>query len=223
VQLYLLGAFYNVRPTTVISSLLIDTLTTYIPFRLLRPLSPAHAASASPQSVAVANREIVTDWSIQAATTLLAASIYSVVLYTAYVTYLPVYLVTYFSGIHSIAAAHSASPITLLPLTLLFGLASKTFIFTPAAAAPDAPAAAFDPATATLAETFWYNVWGFGAHSKVVIKRTLAVVMLSGVNTLLQTLVTVRGVEPAGAMAYSGIWAVAAGITGAVLGVVGAV
>jgi hypothetical protein len=183
--------------------------------------------SVSAPSVAVANREIVTDFSIQASTTFLAASIYSVVLYFSYVTFLPVCLVTYFSNITSIAAAHSATPITLLPLTLVLGLATKTFIFTPAAAATpsraEAKAAAFDPVTATLAETFWYNVWGYSARTKVVIKRTLAVVVVSGVNTFVQTFVTVRGVEATGALVYSGVWAVAAGITGAMLGVVGAV
>jgi hypothetical protein len=183
--------------------------------------------SVSAPSVAVANREIVTDFSIQASTTFLAASIYSVVLYFSYVTFLPICLVTYFSNITSIAAAHSATPITLLPLTLVLGLATKTFIFTPAAAATPsrakAKAAAFDPVTATLVETFWYNVWGYSARTKVVIKRTLAVVVVSGVNTFVQTFVTVRGVEATGALVYSGVWAVAAGITGAMLGVVGAV
>lgn len=226
-QLYLLGTFYNVRPATVISSLLIDTLTTYVPFRLLRPLSLAHSASSSQRSVAIANKDIVTDYTIQSFTTILAATIYSVTLYTAYVTYLPVYLVTYFEGIPSVAATHSATPIALLPLTLLFGLAAKSFIFTPAVAASpslaDAKAAAFNPATATLSETFWYNVWGFSPKTKVVIKRTLALVLVSGINTFVQTFVTVEGVEAIGAVAYSAIWSTAAAITGAALGVVGSV
>lgn len=167
----------------------------------------------------------MTDFSIQASTTFLSASIYSVVLYTSYVTFLPRYLVTYFSDLPSIAAAHSATPITLLPLTLFLGLAARTFIFTPAIAAaePQAQAAPFDPVTATLGETFWYNVWGHSARTKVVIKRTATAALVSGVHTFAQTFVTVRGVAATGAMAYSGVWLVAAGITGAVLGLVGAV
>ena len=228
VQLYLLGAFYDIHPMTVISTLLINILTTYIPFRILRPLSPEHAVSSSShKSAAVANQAIVTDFSIQASTTFLAAAIYSVVLYTSYVTYLPKHLATHFIDLPSISAAHSATPITLLPLTLVLGLAAKTFIFTPAAAAApsraEAKKAPFDPATASLGQTFWYNVWGYGVRSKVAIKRTLVAALVSGLNTFVQTLVTVRGVEPSGAVAYSAVWTVAAGITGAVLGLVLAV
>jgi len=223
----LLGTFYKLQLATVISSLLIDCLTTYIPFRLLRPLSLAHTASKISPSVEVPNREIVTDFSIQTITTLLAASIYSVTLYGAYQTFLPVYLVTYFSNIPTVAAAHSASHISLFPLTLLFGLASKSFIFTPAAAArsslADAKATSFNPASATLSETIWYNIWGFSARTKILIKRTLALMLVGGVNTFIQTFVTIKGVEIIGAAAYSGVWVVAAGFTGVTLGFVGAV
>ncbi|KAF4627428.1 hypothetical protein G7Y89_g10727 [Cudoniella acicularis] len=167
---YLLGTFYEVRTVAVISSLIIDALTTYIPFRLLRPLSLAHAASTSSHSVAVPNRDIVTDTSVQILTTLLAASIYSVTLYSACASYLPVYLVTYFSNIPSVTAAHTATPFTLFPITLLLGLAAKSFIFTPAAASvpssDDAKNVAFNPESATLADTLWYNVWGYSTKTK---------------------------------------------------------
>jgi hypothetical protein len=187
----------------------------------------AHSASTTSRSVVFPNKEIVTDVSIQTFTTFLAASIYSVTLYTAYASYLPVYLVTYFSDIPSIVACHTATPITLLPITLALGLASKSFIFTPAAAASPSLAGvrsrAFNPATASLSETFWWNLWGYSARTKVVIKRTLTLVFISGVNTFVQTFVTIEGVDATGAAAYSAIWAVAAGITGIALGVVGSV
>jgi hypothetical protein len=197
--LYLLNTFYSVRSTTVISSLVIDSLATYIPFRLLRPLSLAHAAFNSKSSVAVPNRDVVTDFTVQASITLLAAGIYSVTLYSAYASYLPIYLVTYFEGISSISAAHSATPISLMPLTLLFGLATKSFIFTPSAVAvpslADAKASAFNPATATLAQTFRYNVWGFSPRTKIVLRRTLTLMLVTGVNTFVQSFVTIEGVE----------------------------
>lgn len=113
-QLYLLGSFYDVSPASVISSLVIDSLTTYIPFRLLRPLSLAHSASTSKYSVNVRNKDIITSNSIQAYTTLLGGAIYAVTLFTSYSTFLPVYLVTYFEGIPSIAAAHASSPIAIV-------------------------------------------------------------------------------------------------------------
>jgi hypothetical protein len=175
----------------------------------------------------VPNREIVTDNSVQAATTLLAASIYSVTLYSAYVTYLPLYLATYFEGIPNISAAHTSTPSSLLPLSLLLGVAAKSFIFTPAAATvptrEDARNKAFDPSRATLRDTFWWNVWGYSSKTKTVIKRTTALVLVSGVNTFLQAWVTIEGVEPLGAVAYAGVFVVAATVSGGALGIVGAV
>jgi len=219
--LYLLGTFYNIHPTTVLSSLIVDSITTYVPFRLLRPLSPAHAASS--QYGGVPNRDIVTDFSIQTYTTLLAAVIYSVTLYAAYASYLPVSLVTYFEDIPSIAVAHTATPITLLPMTLALGLAARSFIFTPAVAVRNTKAPSFDAEGASLQETFWYNVWGFSKRTKIVIKRTAALMLISGVNTFVQTFVTIQGVEARGAAAYSAVWVLASGFTGLALGVVSAV
>ncbi|KAH8664983.1 hypothetical protein BGZ60DRAFT_378917 [Tricladium varicosporioides] len=224
---YLLGTFYQVRTVSILSIIIIDSLAMYIPFRLLRPLSLAHSVSISSPSVTVPNREIVTDTSVGILTTLLAASIYSVTLYSAYASYLPIYLVTYFDDIPSIAPAHTATPFTLFPITLILGLAAKSFIFTPATASlpssADARNAAFNPASATLAETFWYNLWGYDTKTKVVIKRTAAVMLASGINTFIQTWVIIEGVDAIGAIAYSGVWVIAAAITGTSLGIVGAV
>jgi hypothetical protein len=221
-----------VSKTAVTLSLLIDVLATYIPFQLLRPLSLAHAASGTTRSpkgsvAVVPNEDIVNSASIQALTTTLASLIYATTLYGAYRTYLPVYLVTYFDAIPTIAAAHDASPLTLFPTTLLLGLACKSFIFTPAAAsAPsraDARLRAFDPVTATLGETVWYNFCGFQSRTKMVMWRTVSLMLVSGGNTFLQTWMTVQGVEVTGAVAYSAVWVAAAAITGVALGVVGAV
>ncbi|KAG4432594.1 hypothetical protein IFR05_011919 [Cadophora sp. M221] len=223
--LYLLGSFYEVSLRSVIFSLVIDTLTTYIPFRLLRPLSLAHSASTSKHSVAVRNKDIITSYTIQTYTTILAGAIYAVTLFTSYTTFLPVYLVTYFDGIRSIAAAHPNSLVTIFPTTFILGLAAKSFIFTPtvtaAPTAEDAKYAAFHPETATLGETFWYNVWGFSSRQKVMIKRTATLMLVTGVNTFVQTFVTIEGVEATGAVVYSGVWVAAAMITGITLGVVG--
>ncbi|EKD13080.1 uncharacterized protein L3040_007163 [Drepanopeziza brunnea f. sp. 'multigermtubi'] len=225
--LYLLGSFYHVASTTVASSLVIDALTTYIPFRILRPLSLAHSASSSKYSVPVPNADIVTSYEIQALTTGLVALIYAVTVYTSYATFLPVYLATYFEGIPSMTAAYASSFVAILPTTLVLGVAARSFIFTPAVTfAPssrDAKNAAFNPETATLADTFWHNVWGFSARTKVVIKRTATVMLVTGLNTFVQTFVTVEGVEVMGAVVYSGVWVAAAGLTGVALGLVSAV
>lgn len=57
----------------------------------------------------------------------------------------------------------------------------------------------------------------------MVITRTVTLMLVSGMNTFLQTLVTTEGVEALGALGYSAVWVVAAGVTGVALGVVGAV
>lgn len=81
----------------------------------------------------------------------------------------------------------------------------------------------FDAENASLADTIWYNVWGWSKKTKIVIRRTVLLMTIVGVNTFVQTFVTVEGVEAPGAVAYSGAWVVAAGICGGVLGFVGAV
>lgn len=223
VQLYLLKTFYGISSTTAVSSLLIDTITTALPMHLLRPLSPAHSSSSA--GLPTDEKGIVSSFSIQVLTTLLGTGIYSTTLYGAYASFLPTYLAAYFEGIPTVAPAHAAKPETLYPVMVVMGIAVRTFIFTPAVAVqPDAAEIrhrAFDPATATLWETLIYNIWGYRARTRAVIKRTAALILVSGVNTFVQTFVTIEGVEAPGAVAYSGVWILSALATGAAYGVVG--
>jgi hypothetical protein len=187
-------------------------------------LSLAHSASNTKNSVQVANREILTSTSIQIYATILAGAIYAVTLYTAYVSFLPVLLATYFSNIPTIAPAHAATPISLFPLSIFLGLAAKSFIFIPSVATEpslrDARKAVFNPATASLWEHVVHNVWGYSKRTKVVIKRTATAMLVTGVSTFVQVLFTIEGVEAKGAMGVSVVWLVASGITGAALGAV---
>jgi hypothetical protein len=226
-QLYLLSTFYEIRPVAVLLSLAIDVTTTYIPFRLLRPLSLAHSTSNTRYWVKVPNNEILSSTSIQIYATILAGAIYAVTLYTAYASFLPVLLATYFSNIPTVAPAHASTPISLFPLSIFLGLAAKCFIFTPAVAAEpslaDAKKAAFNPATASLGEHVVYNVWGYSKRTKVVITRTATLMLVTGVNTFVQAFFTIEGVEAEGAVGFSLVWLVASGITGAALGAVCAI
>ncbi|RAL59732.1 hypothetical protein DID88_000364 [Monilinia fructigena] len=210
--LYLLRTFYEVGSKTVLSSLLIDTLTTYIPFRLLRPLSAAHADSPS-----TPNRDITSDLPVQIITTLLAASIYSVTLYGSYMTFLPYFLATYFEGIPSLAAAYSATPTSLLPATLLLGLAN-TLIHLHTSHSHQAlrlQSPTIRSRNCYIGRNYpVYNLWGWSKKTKIVIKRTATLMIVTGINTFVQTYLTVEGVEALGAVAYSGVWVVAAGICG---------
>lgn len=222
-KLYLLNAFYGVPVTTTALSLFIDIVTAYIPLRLLRPLSPAHAASATPS---VPNVEVLSDTPTTIATTLLPAAIYATALHLAYSTYLPVQLVTHFDTLSSIEIAHSSTFITLLPVSLLAGYAARVFIFVPATAtvpSPDKSVVVFDPATASLSATFLENVWGWSSRTKVVIQRTAAVMAIAGLGTVVQTAGTVEGVDLIGAMNWAAVWAAASVVVGMALGVCAAV
>ncbi|KAI1074345.1 hypothetical protein F5B20DRAFT_574162 [Whalleya microplaca] len=217
--LYLLYAFYGTPASALLLTLAVETIATYVPFRLLRPLSTAHASPST-----APNAEIVTDRPIALLTTLLAGAIYSVTLSFAYATYLPRFLVVYFAGLPSVASAHDTTFVALLPMTLVLGLAAHTFIFTPAEASPNTPddeKEEFDPVEASLAETVRWNVWGWSAQTRVVVQRTALLMGITGVNTFLQTSLTIRGVEPAGAAAWSSVWVLAAAVTGLALGAVG--
>ncbi|OTA60451.1 hypothetical protein K449DRAFT_83128 [Hypoxylon sp. EC38] len=217
--LYLLYAFYEAPLSALLLTLIIEALATYLPFRLLRPLSTAHA---DPKHAP--NADIVTDRSITLLTTLLAGAIYSVTLFFAYATYLPSYLVVHFTSLPSIASAHEATYVGLLPVTLVLGFAARAFVFTPAEATPIPTKEdwnKFDPVNASLKETVRWNFWGWTPPTKVVIQRTVLLMLVTGMNTFLQTRFTIEGVETPGAAAWSGVWVLAAAVTGLGLGAVG--
>ncbi|OTB17877.1 hypothetical protein K445DRAFT_315616 [Daldinia sp. EC12] len=216
--LYLLNTFYEVPTCALLLTLAIETLATYIPFRLLRPLSTVHA---DPQHAP--NADIVTDRPIVLLTTLLAGAIYSVTLFLAYTTYLPSYLVVYFTSLPTIASAHETTYVGLLPVTLALGFAARAFIFTPAEATASSRDKPFDPVSASLRETVRWNFWGWSAQTKVVIQRTALLMLISGADTFVQTRFTVKGVETPGAAAWSSVWVIAAAVTGLALGAVGSV
>lgn len=199
------------------SCLTVDILSAYIPFSLLRTVSPTHRREA-PKS-AVSNRSIINDLSTRIYTSLLAAGIYSVVVFGSFSTWLPVYLVIHFDGIKDVSAAHSAALPFLILSFLPIGYAAREFLFTAATGAkPDAhdlKTAAFNPETATLLETIKHNVWGHSKRTRTLIKRTATLVLVSALHTWLQTYVAIEGAEGYGAAGWSGVWALAATITGA--------
>jgi hypothetical protein len=210
--LFLLHYFYNVSALSALVSLVITTLSTTLPIHLVPPPGSRRTSSNAPAPT--------TDRSINILTTLLVACINSVVLATAYATYLPVSLVTYFDAIPSVAAAHTSTYVTLLPLSLLAGVAARSFICAPYTAGLSTAKPEFDPAAASLGETVYYNLWGYSDRMREVFKRTAVLAGLSGVNTFALVL-GIGGVELWGAAAYAGVWVVAVGLSGLALGIVG--
>lgn len=215
-HLYLLTTFYGIRPTTMISCLTIDALSAYIPFSLLRDVSVTHQTGA-PKG-AVSNRSVINDLSVRIYTSILAAGIYSLVIFSSFGSWLPVYLIIHFDGIRDISAAHSAALPFLIFSFFPLGVAAREFLFTPATGAKpdvhDRKVASFNPETATLWETIMYNVWGHSKRTRTLIQRTATLVSVTAFHTWLQTYVAIEGTESYGAAGWSGIWAVAATATG---------
>ena len=213
---WFLTSFYQIRPSTAIGCLAIDTAAAWLPFYSLKVSSSIHSLK-TPRGVA-ANRSVINDWGVQAATSLLAAGIYGVVVFASYSSWLPIYLVTHFDGIKDISSLHNRNFPYLAGLFIPVGIAAKIFLFTPATAAKsdrhDKEIAKFNAETASLGDTVWYNIWGFSHRTRALIKRTATLVALAGVHTFLQTYVTLIGAEPLGALGWSSVWAVAATLTG---------
>lgn len=216
-QLYLLTSFYTLSPETALAALLVDVLSAAVPFYLLRPLSGVHLPSTRTRGVL--------DAPLLVYVSALSATIYTVVLVGALRLVLPRVLVLHFAGLPSLEPAYAATYLGVLPATALFGAAASVFVFAPfettGKAKEDDDLRAFDPVSATLGQTLWFNVWGYTAKSKVVIERTAVVALVVGVNTFLACTKTIYGIEPWGAAVYSGVWVLAALLSGTALGLVG--
>ena len=214
---YFLTSFYQLRPSTAIGCLTIDILAAWLPFYFLKVSSSIHSVK-TPRGVA-ANRSVINDYGVQIATSLLAAGIYGVVVLTSYSSWLPTYLVTHFDGIVDITALHNKNFAWLVGSFLPLGFAAKVFLFTPATASKpdrhDKEVAKFDPESATLGETVWYNIWGYSHRTRSLIKRTMTLVVVGGLHTSQQTYITIKGAEGYGAIGWSSVWALAATLTGA--------
>ena len=220
---YLLTSFYAVRPTTLWTCITIDVLSTWIPFALLRDSAPFHKPDVPKREVA--NRSILKDLPIRVYTSVLGAAVYGAVVSASYRSWLPVHLVIHFYGLKSIKAVHVADFPQLFLACSVIGYAAAGFLFTPALGAKpdeyDIEIAKFNPETATLSETIWYNVWGYSKRSRTLIKRTTTLALASAVHTGMRIYIGIEGADLAGAIGWGSIWAVASTLTGAVFWWVG--
>jgi len=226
-QTFLVSVFYGIRALTAGAYLSVEVVSAFVPFLLFRQLSGAHSAAPG-----IPNRDIVVDRGIQALTSAQSALVYSVVVFLASRYLLPDVLVLYFEGIPTITPAADAALLgfgnaTMQLLSLLFGLAARTFIFTPLVAtartAEDERNEEFDPVSATLAQTVAWNLWGYTTRTKVSLVRTAVAMLVTAVGTYLDTALALKGVEPYGAAVYAGVWVTAALVTGLSLRYVGSV
>ncbi|KAL8803536.1 MAG: hypothetical protein Q9182_003137 [Xanthomendoza sp. 2 TL-2023] len=214
--LYLLTTFYAVRPTTMWLGLFVDIASTYLPFTLLRDSSPVHRSEATKYEVA--NRSILSDLNIKLYTSFLAAALYGIVIYGSFRSWLPGFLIVHFEGLKDLSGAYEAALPGVTTAFLISGYSAQNFLFMPALGAkPDAhdiQMAEFDPETATLSQTIWYNIWGYSKRSRTLIKRTVTLVLVSAMQTGLRTFITIEGVDLVGAAGWAAMWAIAATVVG---------
>lgn len=220
----LLSLFYSIRPTTVLFTTIANIISITAPFMLTRQLSPTHAPDSAPKGT-VRNRSILSDPWTTIATSLLATAIFAVLLELSFATFLPVHLITHFSGVRDLTVAHlgAAGLPSLLTALVPAGYAAREFLFvssTGVAAAPDEYV--FDPATADLIQHVYHNAWGwYSARQKELLRRTVLLAVMVVGDTVIQTWGTIKGVELWGASLYAAIWGLGVVVVGMVFEWVG--
>jgi hypothetical protein len=220
----LLSLFYSIRPTTILFTITANIISVTAPFMLMRRVSPTHAPQSAPKGT-LRNRSILTDPWTTVATSLLATAIFAVLLELSFATFLPVHLITHFTGVRDLRVTHlgAAGLPALLVALVPAGYAAREFLFVSSTGAPPSPGEyTFDAATSDLRQHVYHNAWGwYSSRQKELIKRTtLLAVMVVG-ETIIQTWGTVNGVEVWGATWYAAIWVMGVAVVGAVFDWVG--
>ena len=227
---YLLHAFWSIQLLPVAISLFFDVAIIALPFALLRP-SPRRQ---EPNTAKTQNQAIAIDWQIMMLTAGLAATLYAVTFYLSYYANLSVFLITHFNDIPSMQARDSSIP-QLVQLFVTTGVAAMVFLFRPTVAATGRASLTepkrsrrpkkFNPETATLGETFAYNLGygetGWSNRAQVLAKRTAVLAVCTLANTFVRVFGTVEGTDVVGTLGYAGLWAganVLVGIAYALLG-----
>ncbi|KAJ5918469.1 hypothetical protein N7466_010461 [Penicillium verhagenii] len=222
----LLTYFYGVRPTSTIISYAITVLSTVIPFFFLRRPTSVHDLSHAP-SGAVANRSILQDRPTTIYTTLAATSIFTVVLYASYASWLPAQLVVHFESIPDISAAHAGpAGLPALFLTLIpTGYAVRDFLFVSSTGhATNVQSDPTDLEGELLISAVYRKTWcQLSAKTRILTSRTL--VLAAGVllNTVVQVAGTIDCVSVEGASLWGAVWTFATLAVGAVFGWIEAV
>jgi hypothetical protein len=175
------------------------------------------------------------DWQIMLLTAGLGSTVYAITFYLSYFANLGVFLITHFENMSTMSAHDSTIP-QLLQLFAATGFAAMLFLFRPTIAAAGAMALReaksragsrgkpkkFNPETATLGETFAYNLGygesGWSHRAEVLVKRTAVLALSTFVNTVVRVYGTVEGTDVGGAAGYASLWAGANVLVGVAYG-----
>ncbi len=220
----LLSLFYSIRPTTTLFTTFANIISVTVPFVLMRQISPTHAPRSAPKGT-VRNRSILNDSWTTIATSVLATAIIAVLLELSFATFLPVHLITHFTGIRDLTVTHlgAAGLPSLLAALIPAGVAAREFLFVSSTGVPPSSEEyTFDPATSDLRQHVYHNVWGwYSSRQKELISRTTLLAIMVVGETIIQTWGTIKGVEFWGATWYAAIWGIGIAVVGAVFDWVG--
>jgi hypothetical protein len=220
----LLSLFYSIRPTTILFTTIANMISITAPFVLMRRVSPTHATRSAPRGT-VRNRSILNDPWTTIATSLLATAIFAVLLELSFATFLPVHLITHFSGVRDLTVTHlgAAGLPSLLVALVPAGYAAREFLFVSSTGVPPSPGEyTFEPTTSDLRQHVYHNVWGwYSSRQKELISRTILLSVMTVGESVIQTLGTIKGVEFSGATLYAAMWGAGIVVVGAVFNWVG--
>jgi hypothetical protein len=205
---YLLTTFYDISPLTAAANVCIEAISFALPTYLLRPRSLAHKNNAP-----LRNRFLLNSFQVQVSSFMLATGVYVVLLWASLKTgFLNTFLVQYFD-VPTLEVAHLETPLSIIVKTFVAGFAAKSFLLNPSFAAQplsdsSTPADAFDPATATLAQTIEYNFYNFTQRTRTLIQQTVILNAFLFIGTV-QRCMTLVGTDIIGAVGYAGVWVAA--------------
>lgn len=217
---FLMLNFYNVRPTAVATTFLIEVISKTVPFVLLRGPNSVHALStprAAEAAKGVSNIGILQDRVTALYISVAAAATYTVVLSLGFSTWLPVHLVTHFEGVPDIRLVHSGLqglPSVFLQLAL-GGYAAYDLLFVSSAGWPAETKNSGDDVGQTrdgeyLITSLYNRTWArLSPKGKILASRTLILATMTLVNTIIQVSGTVAGVDLPGSAGWGALWATA--------------
>ncbi|QSS49870.1 hypothetical protein I7I53_10360 [Histoplasma capsulatum var. duboisii H88] len=174
-------------------------------------------------------------------TTLVASGIYTLILYSSVVTWLPTYLVTYYDGLPDIRIAHAGAKsfISLLATLLPAGYALRDFLFVSSVGAEwldeqRTEDSAVDligpgkeareqgdeaPSGELLVMSVYRKYWlELPAKTRSLLSRTIELAVMIMFNTVVQVVGTINGAEVEGAVGWGSIWTLATCVTGVMFG-----
>ncbi|KAJ5267036.1 hypothetical protein N7478_009844 [Penicillium angulare] len=211
----LLTFFYGVRPTSALVSYAITVFSIVIPFFFLRSPASVHDLSHAP-SGAVANRAILQDRPTTIYTTLAATSIFTVVLYASYASWLPTQLVVHFESIPDISAAHAGpAGLPVLFLTLIpSGYAVRDFLFVSSTGhsthGTGEDSLPVDHESQYVVVSIYCRTIGqLSAKTRILASRTFVLAASVLLNTIVQLAGTVQSISVQGAFLWGSVWAFA--------------